>query len=79
MTWQAYGETLEEKLKDLHARVHGGSDRACLEDKIVQQAVVFVLEAIYEEDLIVYISYNNGEEDDDSISRRYPELPSNNR
>ena len=73
MTWQAYGENLEEKLKDLHERVHRGSYRArparrtyipkadgskrplsilCLEDKIVQQAVVYVLEAIYEEDFL---------------------------
>jgi len=65
VTWQAYGESLEEKLKDLHDRVHRGSYRArparrtyipkadgserplsilCLEDKIVQQAVVFVLD-----------------------------------
>jgi group II intron reverse transcriptase/maturase len=72
-TWQAYGENLEEKLKDLHERVHRGSYRArparrtyipkadgserplsilCLEDKIVQQAVVYVLEAIYEEDFL---------------------------
>ena len=73
VTWQAYGEYLEEKLKDLHDRVHRGSSRArparrtyipkadgserplsilCLEDKIVQQAVVTVLEAIYEEDFL---------------------------
>src|SRR5438105_5103807 len=73
VTWQAYGESLEEKLKDLHERVHRSSSRArpyrrtyipkadgserplsilCLEDKIVQQAVVFVLEAIYEEDFL---------------------------
>ena len=73
VTWQAYGEDLDEKLKDLHDRVHKGSYRArpakrttipkadgsqrplsvwCLEDKIVQQAVVTVLEAIYEEDFI---------------------------
>jgi group II intron reverse transcriptase/maturase len=73
VTWQAYGESLEEKLKDLHERVHRGSYRArparrthipkadgskrplsilCLEDKIVQQAVVYVLEAIYEEDFL---------------------------
>ena len=25
VTWQAYGENLEEKLKDLHERVHRGS------------------------------------------------------
>jgi len=73
VTWQAYGESLEEKLKNLHDRVHRGSYRArparrtyipkadgskrplsilCLEDKIVQQAVVYVLEAIYEEDFL---------------------------
>ena len=28
VTWQAYGESLEEKLKDLHERVHRGSYRA---------------------------------------------------
>ena len=73
VTWQAYGESLEAKLIDLHDRIHKGSYRArparrtyipkadgsqrplsiwCLEDKIVQQAVVTVLEAIYEEDFV---------------------------
>ena len=73
VTWRTYGENLEEKLKDLHERIHRGSYRArparrtyipkadgtqrplsiwCLEDKIVQQAVVKVLEAIYEEDFV---------------------------
>jgi len=73
VTWQTYGENLEERLKDLHDRVHRGSYRArparrthipkadgskrplsilCLEDKIVQQAVATVLEAIYEEDFL---------------------------
>ncbi len=73
VTWQTYGENLEEKLKDLHDKVHRGSYRArparrtyipkadgskrplsilCLEDKIVQQAVATVLEAIYEEDFL---------------------------
>ena len=28
VTWQAYGENLEEKLKDLHERVHRGSYQA---------------------------------------------------
>jgi len=73
VTWQAYGENLDENLKDLHERVHKGSYRSrpakrtyipkadgsqrplsvwCLEDKIVQHAVVSVLEAIYEEDFV---------------------------
>jgi RNA-directed DNA polymerase len=73
VTWRAYGENLEAKLRDLHEQIHKGSYRArpaqrsfipkadgskrplsiwCLEDKIVQQAVVTVLEAIYEEDFV---------------------------
>ena len=73
VTWRAYGENLEEKLTDLHDRMHKGSYRArparrtyipkadgsqwplailCLEDKVVQQAVATVLEAIYEEDFV---------------------------
>jgi RNA-directed DNA polymerase len=73
VTWRTYGENLDEKLKDLHERIHRGSYRArparrtyipkadgtqrplsvwCLEDKIVQQAVVKVLEPIYEEDFV---------------------------
>jgi group II intron reverse transcriptase/maturase len=73
VTWRAYGEDLEEKLTDLHNRIHKGSYRArparrtyipkadgsqrplavlCLEDKVVQQAVATVLEAIYEEDFV---------------------------
>lgn len=73
MTWQEYGAGLEERLKDLHGRVHRGAYRAqpskrtyihkedgrlrplgiaALEDKIVQLAVVWVLQAIYEEDFL---------------------------
>src|SRR6516162_6790404 len=73
VTWQEYGQGLEDKLKDLHERVHRGSYRAlptrrryipkpdgrqrplgiaALEDKIVQRAVVEVLNAIYEEDFL---------------------------
>ena len=73
VTWQAYGETLAEKLTELHVRIHRGGYRArparrtyipkpdgsqrplsilCLEDKIVQQAVASVLEAIYEADFV---------------------------
>ncbi len=70
ITWSDYGEGLEERLRDLHARLHreayraqparrsyiakrDGSQRplgiAAFEDKLVQQAVVWVLEPIYEE------------------------------
>ena len=28
VTWQTYGENLDEKLKDLHERIHRGSYRA---------------------------------------------------
>jgi group II intron reverse transcriptase/maturase len=73
MTWHEYGEGLDERLADLHARVHRGSYRAqpsrrkhipkpdgrkrplgiaALEDKIVQRALIEVLNAIYEEDFL---------------------------
>jgi RNA-directed DNA polymerase len=73
VTWQAYGEDMEERIADLHSRVHRGAYRAqpskrawipkadgqqrplgiaALEDKIVQQAVKFVLERIYEVDFL---------------------------
>ena len=73
LTWQQYGEGVEERIQDLHARVHGGGYRAqpskrkyiakedgrqrplgiaALEDKIVQQAVVTVLNQVYEEDFL---------------------------
>jgi len=71
MTWQEYERDLEERITDLHGRVHRGAYRAkpskrryipkpdgrqrpigiaALEDKIVQQAVVWVLNAICEQD-----------------------------
>jgi group II intron reverse transcriptase/maturase len=73
MTWDAYGEGLDARLRDLEARIHRGSYRAqpslrayipkpdgrqrplgiaALEDKIVQRAVVEVLNAIYERDFL---------------------------
>ena len=73
LTWDDYGEGLQARLVDLHARVHRGSYRAqpsrrqyipkpdgrlrplgiaAVEDKIVQRAVVEVLNAIYEEDFL---------------------------
>ena len=73
VTWRDYGQNLEENLRGLHARVHGGVFRArpsrrvfipkrdgrlrplgvaSLEDKIVQRALVEVLNAVYEEDFL---------------------------
>jgi len=71
VTWQEYGTGLEDRLMDLHSRVHRGAYQAqpsrrvyipkadgrqrplgiaALEDKIVQQAVVTILNQIYEVD-----------------------------
>ncbi len=73
VTWQEYETGLEDRLVELHSRVHRGAYRAlpsrrvyiekedgrkrplgvaALEDKIVQQAVVTVLNQIYEEDFL---------------------------
>jgi group II intron reverse transcriptase/maturase len=70
-TWKEYETGLEDRLPDLHGRVHRGAYRAqpsrrvylpkangkprplgiaALEDKIVQSAVVRVLQQIYEEE-----------------------------
>jgi group II intron reverse transcriptase/maturase len=69
--WEEYEEGLEDRLKDLHSRIHRGAYRAqpsrrvyipkadgrqrplgvaALEDKIVQRAVVTILNEIYEND-----------------------------
>src|SRR5881394_3286482 len=71
VTWREYETGLEDRLTDLHSRVHRGAYRAkpsrrvfipkadgrqrplgiaALEDKIVQQAVVTILNQIYEVD-----------------------------
>ena len=73
VTWQHYGEQLEDNLRALRARVHRGAYRAkpsrrvyipkpdgrqrplgiaALEDKILQSAVVSVMNAIYESDFL---------------------------
>ncbi len=73
VTWEAYGQNLEDNLEVLHARVQRGAYRAkpsrrvfiakthgrlrllgvaALEDKIVQRALVEVLNAIYEADFL---------------------------
>ena len=71
VTWRDYETGLEDRIIDLHSRVHRGTYRAqpsrrvyipkadgrqrplgiaALEDKVVQQAVVTVLNEIYETD-----------------------------
>jgi retron-type reverse transcriptase len=76
--WQEYESGLEDRLVDLHRRVHRGAYRAqpsrrvyipkadgrqrplgvaALEDKIVQQAVVTILNQIYEVDFKGFYSY----------------------
>lgn len=71
VTWKEYETGLEDRLSDLHGRVHRGAYQAlpskrkwipkangksrplgiaALEDKIVQHAVVVILNQIYEED-----------------------------
>ena len=78
--WQEYESGLEDRLVDLHGRVHRGAYRAqpsrrvyiqkedgrqrplggaALEDKIVQPAVVTILNQIYEEDFLGF-SYGFG-------------------
>ena len=73
VTWQEYETGLQNRLVDLHGRVHRGAYRAkpsrrvyiekgdgrqrplgvaALEDKVVQQAVVTILNQIYEEDFL---------------------------
>jgi len=73
VTWQEYENGLEDRLTDLHSRVHRGAYRAqpsrrvyiekadgrqrplgvaAMEDKVVQHAVVTILNQIYEEDFL---------------------------
>jgi RNA-directed DNA polymerase len=75
LTRKEYETGLDEKLVDLHSRIHRGTYRArpskrayipkadgrqrplgiaALEDKIVQQAVVTVLNQIYQEDFLLW-------------------------
>src|SRR6202047_2315807 len=73
VSWQEYEDGLENRLTDLHGRVHRGAYRAtpsrrvyiekadgrqrplavpAIEDKLVQHAVVTILNQIYEEDFL---------------------------
>src|SRR6267143_432941 len=75
VTWQGYENGLEDRLIDLHGRVHRGAYQAmpsrrvyiekedgrkrplgvaAVEDKTVQQAVVTILNQIYEEDFLSF-------------------------
>jgi RNA-directed DNA polymerase len=73
VTWHDYEQDLENRIPDLHGRIHRGAYRAkpskriyitkadgrkrpigiaSLEDKLVQKAVVWVLQSIYEKDFL---------------------------
>src|SRR5712692_656568 len=89
VTWKEYEPGLEERLVDLHSRVHRGAFRAApsrrvyiekedgrkrplgvasLEDKIVQQAVVTILNQIYEEDFLGFsYGFRPGRSQHDSL------------
>ena len=58
VTWDMYGEGLDERLLDLHRRLHRGGAYAALEDKVVQKAVVdVILTPIYE---LVFLGFSYG-------------------
>jgi RNA-directed DNA polymerase len=73
VSWSDYEQGFEERLADLHSRLHRGAYRAqpskrvyipkpdgrqrpigiaSLEDKVVQKAIVWVLQSIYEQDFV---------------------------
>ena len=93
VTWQEYGDGLEERLADLHGRIHRGAYRAkpsrrvwipkadgrqrplgiaALEDKIVQPAVVEVLNQIWEEDFLGFsYGFRPGRSQHDALDALY--------
>jgi len=93
VTWQAYGDGLEERLTDLHGRIHRGAYQAqpsrrvwipkqdgrqrplgiaALEDKIVQAAVVAVLNSIWDEDFLGFsYGFRPGRRQHDALDALY--------
>lgn len=93
VTWKEYGDGLEERLVDLHGRIHRGAyhakpsrrvwiDKAdgrkrplgiaALEDKVVQAAVVQVLNQIWEEDFLDFsYGFRPGRRQHDALDALY--------
>jgi len=93
VTWEEYGNGLEERLADLHGRIHRGAYQAkpsrrvwipksdgrerplgiaALEDKIVQAAVVRVLNQIWEEDFVDFsYGFRSGRSQHDGLDALY--------
>ena len=93
VTWQEYGYGLEERLVDLHGRIHRGAYHAkpsrrvwidkddgrkrplgiaALEDKVVQAAVVQVLNQIWEEDFLDFsYGFRPGRSQHDALDALY--------
>jgi RNA-directed DNA polymerase len=93
MKWEEYGDGLEERLADLHGRIHRGAYQAkpsrrvwipkadgrqrplgiaALEDKIVQHAVVRVLNQIWEEDFLDFsYGFRPGRSQHDALDALY--------
>ena len=93
VTWEEYGNGLEERLADLHGRIHRGAYRAkpsrrvwipksdgrqrplgiaALEDKLVQAAVVRVLNQIWEEDFVDFsYGFRPGRSQHDGLDALY--------
>ena len=89
VTWHDYERAHEERITDLHGRIHRGAYRAkpskriyipksdgqmrpigiaSLEDKIVQKAVVWVLQCIYEKDFLGFsYGYRPGKSQHDAL------------
>jgi len=98
VTWQEYGDGLEERLVDLHGRIHRGAYQAkpsrrvwipkpdgrqrplgiaALEDKVVQHAVVEVLNQIWEEDFLDFsYGFRQGRSQHDALDALYTGIAS---